>query len=92
MRELYLFIEKRQIYLPALMCASLRAHLDNMSRHVHGVGAYGSVSPITPDQQQEQQQVFAAVSKAFFEELPSARKVLEDEFRKMLAAEALPNS
>jgi hypothetical protein len=38
------FIEKRHIYLPAHMCASLKGLLDNMSKHVYGVGSYGSFS------------------------------------------------
>jgi hypothetical protein len=90
MRELYLFIEKRQIYLPVAICASLKSHLANMSEHIYGVGAYGAVRPFTSEKQLEQHYVFVAAYKAFSQELPAARKVLEDEFRRMLDVERPP--
>jgi hypothetical protein len=83
--DLALFIEKRQIYLPTHVCASLKGHLDNMSNHVYGVGSYG-----TAEKQMEQQQVFSAACKAFSQDLPATRRALEDEFRRMLDVEKLP--
>jgi hypothetical protein len=94
MSDLSLFIEKRQIYLPASMCALLKTHLDNMSTHVYGAGSYGSLHAFTPDQQMQQERVCSAACKAFSQELPAARRALEEEFRKMLDAEnsSLPDS
>jgi len=93
MSDLSLFIEKRQIYLPASVCTLLKTHLDNMSTHVYGAGSYGSLHAFTPEQQMEQEQVCSAACKAFSQEIPAARRALEEEFRKMLDAgnSPLPN-
>jgi hypothetical protein len=90
MQDLHLFIEKRRIYLPAHMCAALQTHLDKMSSHIYKVGSYGSVRPATPELELTQHDVFVAAYRAFFQEVPAARKVLEDEFRKILDVEKWP--
>lgn len=94
MADLSLFIEKRQIYLPASTCALLKTHLDNMSTHVYGSGSYSSLHAFTPQQQIEREQVCGAACKAFSQEIPAARRAVEEEFRKMLDAgnSPLPDS
>jgi hypothetical protein len=90
MYELSLLIEKRHIYLPAQMCASLKGHLDDMSNHIFGAGSYGAFKAFTPEKQIEQENVLSAACKAFAQEIPAARRALEDEFRRMLDVEKSP--
>jgi hypothetical protein len=89
MFNLKLLIEKRHIFLPAQMCTLLKGHLDNMSNHVFGVGSYGAYKALTSEKQIEQENLIIAACKAFAQEIPAARRALEDEFRRMLDVEKL---
>jgi hypothetical protein len=91
MFDLKLLIEKRHIYLPTQICTVLKGHLDNMANHVFGVGSYGAVRALTSQEQVEQQKVFAAACTAFAQDIPAARRALEDEFRRMLDVERSPS-
>jgi len=84
MYELSLLVEKRQIYLPLQMCASLKVHLEKMSNYVFSGGSYGAFRAVEPERRIEQAQALDAASKAFEQEIPAARRALEDEFRRIL--------
>jgi hypothetical protein len=90
MYELLLLVEKRQIYLPLQMCASLKGHLEKMSNYVYASGAYGAFRAVGSEKQIEQAQVLDAACKAFEQEIPAARRALEDEFRSILDVEKSP--
>ena len=87
MQDLSEFIEKRRLYLPEPICALLKSCLDPMQDHVIRLGVYGTIVPLTPEQRIEKHELFMAAHKAFVEELPKARRLLEDEFRKILGGE-----
>jgi hypothetical protein len=58
-----------------------------MQDHVIRLGVYGSIATFTPEQQIEKYEVFMAAHKAFVEEVPTARRLLEDEFREILSGQ-----
>lgn len=88
-REVYLFIEKRRIYLSEPVCASLGTFLDNMRRHVIRVSVYGSLQGDPPPHiVEERRDAFLNAHKAFDSEIPGAIQALGNEFRKMLGGDA----
>jgi len=89
MYEMSLFIEKHRIYLPAGVCASLKAFLDIMWNNAIHVGVYGEVGGTyaTPETARERREAFRKATEALQKEIPAARTALEDEFRKLLGVE-----
>lgn len=84
MYDVALLIEKHRIYLPADVCASLKAFLDIMWHNAINVGVYGSISDPNPQTLQERLTAFREAYDALQKEIPDARAKLEDEFRKLL--------
>ena len=84
MYDVALLIEKHRIYLPADVCASLKAFLDVMWHNAINVGVYGSISNPNPQTLQERLTAFREAYDALQKEIPDARAKLENEFRKLL--------
>jgi len=79
-----LFIEKRRIYLPENICASLDNFVDVLRKIVNEVGAWGTVP--NPNQETHRNRMNAIKNgfEKFEIEIPVAKRALEAEFRKML--------
>ncbi len=90
LREFYLFVEKRRIYLPEHVCALLRAFMEAVRKTVIGVGVYGPIEHPTSQMLEERNRVLTAAFHAFEESIPAARTSLENEFRTMLGVEEPP--
>jgi len=84
MYDVALLIEKHRIYLPADVCASLKAFLDIMWHNAINVGVYGSFSYPNPQTLQERHKAFRDAYDVLQKEIPDARGELENEFRKLL--------
>jgi len=86
MYEMSLFIEKHRIYLPAGVCVSLKAFLEIMWNNAISVGVYGAGGGTyaTPETTKERSDAFRKATEALTKEIPAARAILEDEFRKLL--------
>jgi len=91
MYDVALFIEKHRIYLPADVCASLKAFLDIMWHNAINVGVYGSVADPNPQTLQERHKAFKDAYGALQKEIPEARANLEHEFRKLLGEDSQPH-
>lgn len=84
-RELFAYVDQHRIYLPQSICESLDRFIHKMQGHIFsaGLGALKYPNGPTPA---ERVKAFREAYQEFEAEIPSARKALEDEFRKILGA------
>jgi hypothetical protein len=89
--DLYWFVEKNRIYLPASVCNLLRTFTDTIGEHILAVGTFGSPDNLALTVKVETAKKAYA---AFQKNIPEIRKILETEFRKMLGVEppSMPSS
>jgi len=86
--DLYLFLETSRIYLPEHICILLDKLIGEVRKAVVGVYVYsGTTDHANANVQEERSKTFLGAVKAFEVEIPAAKKVLEDEFRKMLGVD-----
>jgi hypothetical protein len=90
--DFYVFVETHRIYLPEHICASLANFVDALRKPVISVYVYGSIDYPNPQTLKERNEAFMAVYEAFKNDIPAARKALEDEFRKILGGDDLRSS
>jgi hypothetical protein len=86
--DFYVFVETHRIYLPERVCASLANFISVLKKPVIDVYVYGGTIDY-PDQQtmKERKEAFMTAYEVFKNDIPAARKALEDEFRKILGVE-----
>lgn len=85
--ELYDFIQKHRLYLPNSVCRSLDNFEGNLRRSVLFVSSYWTDIEFPNDQTiRDQNEVMLAACNALETDLPTLRKVLEEECRKLLGA------
>lgn len=88
--EFFRFFDKHRIYLPESLCSSLEKLVLEVRSHVIGFGVYvrfheDSMNDHTREQREK---AWNAGWDAIKNQIPSARKVLEDEFRLLLGGAA----
>jgi hypothetical protein len=88
LREVFIFAEQHRIYLPESVCALVDKHLGQLRKTVWAAGVYGSITNPNETTFQQSNEAFTKAYKEFETDIPSARKSLEAEFRKMIGAEA----
>jgi hypothetical protein len=96
MQEVAVFIDKHRIYFPERICKLLQELSNNMSHHVINAGIYAPLDPfnsVQANQQtliKEKHEALLDAYKAFFsEDIPTAMRALEDEFRNLLGVETV---
>lgn len=88
MSELSRFIQQHRIYLPAPVCDSLKEFVDLMWQNVTLIKMQTAPGPRTTDKMmQKREQVISEAYRTLLSELPTARTLLENEFRRMLGVE-----
>jgi len=86
--DLYLFFETSRIYLPEHVCVLLEKVVSAIRSPVVGVFVYSDVNNFAPAAVlEEKRDAFMKAFNAFEAEIPTAKKALADEFRKMLGVE-----
>jgi len=87
--ELYDFIQKHRLYLPNSVCSLLDNFQGKLQRSVIFVSVYWT-DVDSPNQQMiaEQNNIMRDACQALETDLPALRKILENEFRKLLGDEA----
>lgn len=81
------FVDTHRIYLPEAVCASLDNFTGMIRKKVIGVGVYSRIEFPTGDSLKTYGEELMSAVRAFEEDIPRLRKVLESEFRKILGAE-----
>lgn len=88
-RDVYTFYETTRIYLPESVCVALDKLLTEMRSPAVKWWVWGAVNQYAnPEQIQKRGEELLKAFEAFEKQIPAAKKVLEDEFRKMLGVEA----
>ncbi len=90
--ELYRYFDKHQIYLPPEVCASLEALVQNVRSQVikFGVWVRYEEYELTEDSHTKKFDAWDSGWDAIKNQVPIARKSLENEFRALLGAAANP--
>lgn len=88
--EFFRFFDKHRIYLPEALCSSLEKLVLEVRSHVIGFGVYvrfheDSMNDHTRDQKEK---AWNAGWDAIKNQIPPARKALEDEFRLLLGGDS----
>lgn len=87
--EFFRFFDKHRIYLPEALCSSLEKLVLQVRSHVIGFGVYvrfrDSLNDHTRDQKEK---AWNAGWDAIKNQIPAARKALEDEFRLLLGGDS----
>ena len=88
--ELYRYFDKHRIYLPHEVCASLEALVQNVRSQVIKFGVWVRYEDyqLTNDSHAKKNDAWDSGWDAIKNEVPIARKSLEDEFRALLGAAA----
>jgi hypothetical protein len=88
--ELYRYFDKHRIYLPPEVCASLEALVQNVRSQVIKFGVWVRYEDyeLTGDSHAKKNDAWDSGWGAIKNEVPIARKSLEDEFRALLGAAA----
>jgi hypothetical protein len=86
--EVFMFIEHHRILLPKSVCALLDQHFSHVNLTVYSAGIFGRVKNPSDRTAEQSNDAFEKAYKDFETEIPAARAALEDEFRKMLGADA----
>lgn len=88
--ELYRYFDKHRIYLPHEVCASLEALIQNVKSQVIKFGVWVRYEnyELTNDSHAKKNDAWDSGWDAIKNEVPIARKSLEDEFRALLGAAA----
>jgi hypothetical protein len=87
--EVFSLVEQRRIFLSQYVCELLDRHLTAMRQTVIKAGVFGSIEHPTPRTADQIQTAFTEAYRAFERDIPAARKALEEEFRKIFAAQSL---
>jgi hypothetical protein len=86
--DMYLFFETSRVYLPEHICNLLEKVFSALRGPVIDIYVYSGVDNYAPDEvRKERNAAFLNALKAFEADIPSARRALEDEFRKILGVE-----
>jgi hypothetical protein len=88
--ELYRYFDKHRIYLPHEVCTSLEAIVQNVRLHVTKFGIWVRYEnhQLTDDSHAKKNDAWDSGWTAIRNEVPVARKILENEFRALLGAAA----
>ena len=88
--ELYRYFDKHRIYLPPGVCASLEALIQNVRSQVIKFGVWVRYEDyeLTGDSHEKKNDAWDSGWDAIKNQVPIARKSLEDEFRTLLGAAA----
>ncbi len=88
--DFFLFFESSRIYLPEHVCGLLEKLSDTIRQPAISVYVYGDTDDHANDAvREEKRRAFKSAFQALDAEIPAAKKILEDEFRRLLGAEAV---
>jgi hypothetical protein len=84
--DFYEFVDSHRIYLSEPVCRLLENFINILKKPVIEVHVYGTIDHPTPQTIKERNEAFSKAYAAFKDDIPTARKALEEEFRRMLGA------
>ena len=85
--DFYDFVEIHRIYLPEHICESLSRFIGALRKPVVEVYVYGDIDYPNEQTLKERKEAFMKAYESFQNDIPKARKLLQDEFRAILGVD-----
>jgi hypothetical protein len=88
LKDVYVFTERHSIYLPESVCVLLDKHLGQLRSNVYSAGIFGRIANPNEHTSEQSYKAFTKAYEDFETGIPTMRKLLVKEFRKMLGVES----